>query len=118
MPMVKAVVKAMDAVQAFSQTLEGPSVERFVVAGASKRGWTTWLTGAVDSRVAAIVPMVMPILNIMPNMNHHFQAYNGWSFALSDYIEEDIMAYMYSPCMHAHAHARTRTRTRTCAHTR
>lgn len=29
-----------------------------------QRGWTTWLTGAVDRRVVAIVPIVMDLLNI------------------------------------------------------
>ena len=48
--MVKAVTKAMTATTQFTQTLNGvQAVERFVVAGASKRGWTTWLTGAGES---------------------------------------------------------------------
>ncbi len=36
---------------------------------------TTWTAAAVDKRIVGIVPMVMPILNIVPNMNHHYQAY-------------------------------------------
>jgi PhoPQ-activated pathogenicity-related protein len=41
-------------------------------AGANR---TTWTAAAVDKRIVGIVPMVMPILNIVPNMNHHYQAY-------------------------------------------
>jgi PhoPQ-activated pathogenicity-related protein len=39
-------------------------LESFLIAGASKRGWTTWLTPAVDERIVAIVPIVMPMLNM------------------------------------------------------
>jgi len=98
LPMTKAVVKAMDTIQAFAKTLPNvPLIKNFVIAGASKRGWTTWTTGAVDKRVVAMVPMVMPILNIVPNMNHHYQAYGGWSFALDDYLKQGIMAYLNDP---------------------
>lgn len=55
------------------------------MAGASKRGWTTWTTGVVDDRVTAIIPLVLDELNFVHNIHHHYQAYCGWSFALKDY---------------------------------
>ena len=66
MPMVKSAVRAMDAIQAVMASDAGGrlQVDGFVVAGGSKRGWTTWLTGAVDKRVVAIVPIVIDILNV------------------------------------------------------
>ena len=56
-PMVKSAVQAMDAVQAFAHQEYGQQIDRFVTGGASKRGWTAWLVGAVDPRVQAIAPM-------------------------------------------------------------
>lgn len=38
-------------------------IEKFVVAGASKRGWTTWTTAAVDKRVIGAIPIVMDMAN-------------------------------------------------------
>ncbi len=38
-------------------------IEKFMVAGASKRGWTTWTTAAVDKRVIAAIPIVMDMAN-------------------------------------------------------
>ena len=50
LPMTKAGVKAMDAMQLFLKQLDGTVLNKFVVAGASKRGWTTW---TVRARAAA-----------------------------------------------------------------
>src|SRR5207237_8100873 len=65
LPMVKSAVRAMDAVTEFLASEQGgkTAVKRFVVSGGSKRGWTTWLTGAVDPRVVAIIPVVIDVVN-------------------------------------------------------
>ena len=78
LPMTKAVVRAMDAMTAFCASAGGrrrATVDRFVVAGASKRGWTTWTTAAVDPRVVAIAPIVIDVLNVEPSFEHHYRAY-------------------------------------------
>ena len=95
-PMVKASLRAMDAVAEWvaqsEAVAEGWTASYFSVAGASKRGWTTWLVGAVDpGRVKAIAPIVLDALNFIPFCHHQWKAYGGWSFALSDYYDEDIM---------------------------
>ena len=102
-PMVKAAVKAMDAMQQFA-TKNLPekklSLDYFTVAGASKRGWTTWLVGAVDpSRVMLIVPVVLDAINFVDVMHHQYRSYNGWSFALQDYLDMSIMQRLDTPNM-------------------
>jgi PhoPQ-activated pathogenicity-related protein len=57
-PMVKSVIKSMDSLEAFMKQEGLAPVKEFIVTGVSKRGWTSWLTGAAgDARVKAIVPM-------------------------------------------------------------
>ena len=92
LPMVKSAVRAMDTVQSHLASEAGGSVQidKFVVSGGSKRGWTTWLTAAVDKRVAAIVPAVIDVLNMGPQMRHHFAAYGFYSPAIGDYEQMKI----------------------------
>ncbi|MCK5863184.1 MAG: PKD domain-containing protein, partial [Candidatus Hydrogenedentes bacterium] len=77
-PMVKSAVKAMDMTEEILAE-KGVALDGFVVTGASKRGWTTWLTGAVDSRVKGIAPIVINVLNMQPHLTHHRDAYGYWS---------------------------------------
>lgn len=99
MPMVKSVVAAMDAVQQFARTDEGGGhrIDRFVLAGGSKRGWTTWLTAAVDDRVRAIIPMVIDTLNLPATMRHHYGAYGFFAPAIGDYTSRSLIAELDSP---------------------
>lgn len=89
-PMVKSAVRAMDAVQEFAKQNLSHTIKRFVVSGASKRGWTTWLTGASDPRVAAIAPMVIDILNMPVNLEYQVKMWKGYSVQIEDYVKLGI----------------------------
>lgn len=89
-PMVKSAVRGMDAVQEFSKKNLNKAITRFTVTGASKRGWTTWLTGASDQRVEAIGPMVIDVLNMPVSLDYHLTAWNEYSVQINDYIKLEI----------------------------
>ena len=97
--MTKAAVRAMDTVTAFCWSWPGGRelVDRFVVGGASKRGWTAWMTAAADKRVVAVVPLVIDMLNMEPSFEHHYRAYGFWAPALHEYDEMGIMRWRGSP---------------------
>jgi PhoPQ-activated pathogenicity-related protein len=88
--MVKSGVRALDAVQEFLASEAGGKlkIEQFVVAGGSKRGWTTWLVAAVDKRVVAIMP-----LNSEAITRHHFEALGYFSPALDDYVNHGLFPH-------------------------
>lgn len=93
LPMTKAAVRAMDTVTSFAGSKQGGKhrVDHFVVTGASKRGWTTWTTAAVDSRVVAIAPMVIDVLHVIPSFEHHYRVYGFWAPAVKSYYDEGLM---------------------------
>jgi PhoPQ-activated pathogenicity-related protein len=130
LPMVKSAVRGMDTVQAFCQSPNGGGVvvNKFMVGGGSKRGWTTWLTGAYElgpknpiaPRVVAIVPVVIDLLRLDYQMDHHFAVYDGvtnyvvspypvqddpnwvadagkFSIAVGDYVEMNVMSRLHTP---------------------
>ncbi len=96
-PMVKSAVRAMDAVQAWATAHGKPAVSHFVVTGGSKRGWTTWLTGAVDHRVLAIAPMVIVMLNLGPQGPNQLKVWGQYSEQIHDYVERGLMEKVQTP---------------------
>lgn len=99
LPMTKAVVRAMDTVTAFcaSATGGGVTVDKFVVGGASKRGWASWTTAAVDKRVVGIIPVVIDLLDLVPSFEHHYRAYGFWAPAIADFARAGIMQRAGTP---------------------
>lgn len=99
LPMTKSAIRGMDTTIEFLSQPEGGeiSIEKFVVAGASKRGWTTWMTAAVDNRVTAIAPIVIDMLNSVPSFEHHFASYGEYSPAVGDYVRHGIMNWQGTP---------------------
>ncbi len=99
LPMVKSAVRAMDTIQKHLKSLDSGAldIKQFVVSGGSKRGWTTWLTAAVDKRVVAIIPAVIDVLNMDEQMRHHFAAYGFYSQAIADYGEMKVFEQLDTP---------------------
>ena len=93
LPMAKAAIRGMDTIQA-----RLTNVVDFVVAGASKRGWTTWLVAAADDpRILCFVPIVIPILNVEAQMDHHWESYGFYSSAVEPYAAFDLFCRIKIP---------------------
>ena len=86
LPMTQAVVAAMDAIEH-----KLPDAHTFVLSGASKRGWVSWLAALNDKRVQALVPVVADFWNVRDNFSHVYRSYGQqWPGALRDYQRNGI----------------------------
>lgn len=97
MPMTAAATRAMDAVK--RETKGGPNpIRRFVVTGASKRGWTTWLTAAAGrDDIAGIAPMVFDNLDFAAQMRHQMRSWGRYSPMIEDYTRRGLQQRLDTP---------------------
>lgn len=91
LPMTKSAVRGMDTIQKFSKKEWGLNLKTFTVTGASKRGWTTWLTAATDKRVKALAPIVIDMLNMEQHMKHSTKVWGKPSAMIHDYTDRGLL---------------------------
>ena len=95
-PMVKAAAAALTTATDLAAGL-GYEVDGFVVTGASKRGWATWLTAAADRRVRGIVPMVIDMLDIPRHIRLQVESFGAPSRSIIDYTSRGIDQLIDTP---------------------
>ncbi|MCW7762778.1 PhoPQ-activated pathogenicity-related family protein [Photorhabdus luminescens] len=87
-PMATSVSQAITLAQ---QELTSWNINKFIVSGASKRGWTTWLSAIADTRVDAIVPFIIDILDTRAAFKHIYKSYGkNWPIAFYPYYQEHV----------------------------
>jgi PhoPQ-activated pathogenicity-related protein len=98
-PMTKSAVRALDALQQYAKQEWKEDINNFVVFGGSKRGWTTWLTAAVDGgkRVKAIAPAVINVLNMRKQMPHQLEMWGAYSVEIADYSSKGLTESFDTP---------------------
>ncbi|EJU9302819.1 PhoPQ-regulated protein [Salmonella enterica subsp. enterica serovar Infantis] len=87
-PMAASVSQAFRLAK---KELTQQNINKFIVSGASKRGWAAWLTALSDPDVGAVVPFAMDLLNTQKSLEHMYQSYGkNWPVAFYPYYNQGI----------------------------
>ncbi len=90
LPMTRAVAAAMDVAGDMAGRA-GFGIDGFVLGGASKRGWASWLAAAADSRVVGLIPAVIDMLRLERHVPLQLATFGGrMSEMLDDYTSRGI----------------------------
>ena len=93
----------MRAAQEFIREQKFADLEAgWVVTGASKRGWATYLIGAATKctqcvKVIGIMPLVPIVPDLRAELHRQYQAYGGFSFAFEPYIQAGLIKVIDTP---------------------
>ncbi len=95
-PMAKSVTAAMSALSGWSDTQKGAKIEKFILVGASKRGWAAWLA-ASDKRVAGLVSIGYNNLNVEKQIPNQKAQWGELSPLLQAYTKRGLFQKMQTP---------------------
>jgi PhoPQ-activated pathogenicity-related protein len=95
-PMVRSTVVSMNLLEEYAAK-NGDVLDGFILTGGSKRGWTSWLTAAMDKRVKGIVPIAYDNLNLSKQMPHQIDFWGGYSRSIREYVEGGILNDLEDP---------------------
>lgn len=91
-PMVRSVTAALDFV------CDRTPARRFVVTGASKRGWTCWLAAASgDERIVGVAPRVFDNLDLAAQAEKQATDWGGYSPMVDDYSNRSLQSLAETP---------------------
>lgn len=94
-PMAASVSQAMRLAK---KELASQGINKFIVTGASKRGWVSWLTAIADPDVEAIIPFAIDLLDIRAGLKHMYRSYGGnWPIAFYPYYQQGIDRLIDTP---------------------
>ena len=91
LPMIKAIIKAMDASQEILTQKYDIDITGFILSGASKEGLAVRLAALEDNRVEAIIPIVADMLNTQKSLQHICEFYGNCPAALNDYKKGGLL---------------------------
>ena len=93
--MVKGTMQSMRGAQEYLAEAGLAKINGWVVMGASKRGWTTWLTGSVTCNNCPTIRGIIPMVPIEPDFkegtHHMWKSYGAFTFAFKDYFNQEII---------------------------
>jgi PhoPQ-activated pathogenicity-related protein len=102
--MAKAAFQSMRAIEEYTKGADlGVDIEGWVVSGASKRGWTTWMVGAATCtspgcpNIIGIAPLVPIVPDLHQIIHRQYQSLGGFTFAFVDYKEAGILQIVDEP---------------------
>jgi len=75
------------------------------MSGASKRGWGTLLTAAVEDckscvDIIGIFPLVPIVPPLIEEIHYQWESYGGFSWAFKDYMQADLLPHIDDPIIY------------------
>lgn len=96
--MAKSVIKSLDTIEDISSKELDTKINKFIITGASKRGWTSWISaGTKDKRIIGIMPIVYDWLDMKSQITHQKEYYETLSAQIGDYTQLNFDKFVFLP---------------------